>query len=257
MTVPPCLETRGLVRSFGSVTVTDGVDFALYPGERCAVIGPNGAGKTTFINLLTGRLRPTAGRVLLDGADVSRLSEAARARHGLARTFQITALFPALTVRENVFLSVAEAEGITGRLLRPALSHHRHLARVDDVLDEVGLGEAAETQVQLLPYGQQRLLELALALAQKPRLLILDEPTAGVPLAEVDRVLRLIEALPAAIAVLLVDHDMDLVFRFARRIVVMAEGRVIADGLPATIAADEQVRRLYLGEDSRGRHPAP
>jgi branched-chain amino acid transport system ATP-binding protein len=244
------------MRSFGSVTVTDGVDFVLHPGERCAVIGPNGAGKTTFINLLTGRLRPSAGQVLLDGADVSHCGEARRARRGLARTFQITALFPALTVAENVFLAVAEAEGMAARLLRPALGHHRLLARVGQVLDQVGLADDADTQVQQLAYGRQRLLEVGLALAQDPRILILDEPTAGVPLAEVDRILALIEALPPEIAVLLVDHDMDLVFRFARRIVVMAEGRIIADGAPAAIAADAEVRRIYLGEGARGRDPA-
>ncbi|MBW7849055.1 MAG: ABC transporter ATP-binding protein [Rhodospirillales bacterium] len=250
-----CLETRGLTKLFGSVCVTEGVDFRLMPGERRALIGPNGAGKTTMINLLTGRLRPSSGSVFLHGIDVTRLGEARRIKRGIGRTFQITSLFPALSVRENVYLAVAERDGIAARMFRPAFGWKPQLQRVDELLERFHLSDVANETVQLLPYGKQRLLEFAVSLALKPTILLLDEPAAGLPTAEAAIILEVIDRLPKDVTVLLIDHDMDLVFRFAQRITVLVRGRILAEGTPAEIAADGRVRQAYLGEGGHGRHP--
>ncbi|MCC6947410.1 MAG: ABC transporter ATP-binding protein [Bradyrhizobiaceae bacterium] len=246
------LETRGLNKSFGSVPVITDVDFVLRPGERRALIGPNGAGKTTFVNLLTGNLRPTSGRVLLDDHDITELDEARRIRQGIGRTFQITSLFPMLTVRENVFLAVSECEGIAGNLFRSALRHRPQIERTDELIRRVGLSDVANTHAQLLPYGRQRLLEIAIALALRPKILLLDEPAAGIPTADSHVVLDILATLPKDIAVLLIDHDMDLVFRFAQQITVMVQGSIFAQGSPREIAADPRVREVYLGDSKHG-----
>jgi branched-chain amino acid transport system ATP-binding protein len=246
------LETRGLNRAFGSNWVIADVNFMLRPGERRALIGPNGAGKTTFVNLLTGRLRASSGNVLLNGEDITQLGEARRIRLGIGRTFQITSLFPKMTVRENVFLAVAECEGIAGNLLRSVFSHRSQVERVDELVHRVGLSDVAGVPAQLLPYGRQRLLEIAIALALRPKILLLDEPAAGIPTAQSHVILDILATLPKEIAVLLIDHDMNLVFRFAQQISVLVQGSILVEGAPQDIAADARVREVYLGDSKHG-----
>lgn len=248
MSERPILEARGLSKTFGSLQVTNDVNMALMPGERRALIGPNGAGKTTFVNLLSGRLRPTAGSVFLDDTDIGHTDVATRSRMGIGRTFQITSLFPKLTAHKNVFLALAEHAGIGFSIFRCATAYESIHARADELLDKVGLLDVAQTPVQLLPYGQQRLIEIAIALALEPKVLLLDEPAAGIPTSERDVILDIVDALPPQIAVLLIDHDMDLVFRFAQRITVLVQGAVFVEGTPSEIAADPNVRSVYLGE---------
>jgi len=242
------LETRGLCKSFGALTVADRVDFRLEAGVRHALIGPNGAGKTTLVNMITGRLAPSAGQVLLAGEDVTRLSQAARVKRGLGRTFQINTLFGDMTVLDNVALGVAERDGVGGRFWRPAGAHAQVRAEALELLATFGLEDDARRRVFDLPYGKQRLVEIAIALGLKPTVLLLDEPAAGVPSLESHRILGALERLPANIAVLIIEHDMDLVFRFAQRITVLVQGEVLCEGAPAEIADDPRVRRVYLGE---------
>jgi branched-chain amino acid transport system ATP-binding protein len=244
----PALETRALSKSFGALRVADDIHFCLDRGARHALIGPNGAGKTSFVNLVTGVLQPNRGHVLIDGAEVTNLSQPARVKRGLARTFQINALFRRLTALENVTLAIAEREAVAGDLLRPAGRYRRVIAEAFALLDSLGLAGDALRPVNQLPYGRQRLIEIAVALGLAPKVLLLDEPAAGVPSGETHLVAGVIERLPADIAVLLIDHDMDLVFRLARRITVMVEGRILVEGEPEMIAADAQVRQVYLGE---------
>jgi branched-chain amino acid transport system ATP-binding protein len=242
------LETRGLCKSFGALTVADHVDFRLDAGVRHALIGPNGAGKTTFVNMLTGRLAPSAGRVFLGGEDVTRLSQEARVRRGLGRTFQINTLFRDMSVLDNVALGVAERHGVGGRLWRPATAYGRVRDEALALLATLGLDADAPRRVLDLPYGKQRLVEIAIALGLGPTVLLLDEPAAGVPSLESHRILDALERLPASIAILIIEHDMDLVFRFAHRITVLVQGEVLCHGTPAEIADDPRVRRVYLGE---------
>jgi ABC-type branched-subunit amino acid transport system ATPase component len=249
----PTLETRGLCKSFGALTVADQIDFSLERGARQALIGPNGAGKTTFVELVTGGLSPSAGQILIDGADVTELPQAARVKRGLARTFQISALFRRLTTLENVTLAVAERDGVAGDLLRPSGRHNRVIEEAFALLDTLGLAEDALRPVSALAYGRQRLVEIAVALGLSPKVLLLDEPAAGVPSGESGLIVAVIERLPADIAVLIIEHDMDLVFRFARRITVLVQGRILVEGPPDVIAADPQVRQVYLGERPHGR----
>jgi branched-chain amino acid transport system ATP-binding protein len=245
------LETRGLMKRFGGLMVANAVDFQLAAGARHALIGPNGAGKTTFINLLTGRLASSGGQILLAGDDVTTLPEAQRVKRGLGRTFQINTLFGGLSVLENVTLSIAERTGVAGQMLRVA-GRHRHLVEeAYALLERLRLADAAMQPVRALAYGRQRLVEIAIALSLNPRVLLLDEPAAGVPGGESSIILETIAQLPAEVAVLIIEHDMDLVFRFAKRITVMAEGAVLTEGTPAEIAADERVRAVYLGEKHR------
>ena len=246
------LETRELNCSFGSNAVITNVNFTLRPGERRALIGPNGAGKTTFVNLLTGRLRASSGNVLFNSEDITELGEARRIRLGIGRTFQITSLFPKMTVRENVFLAVAECEGIAGKLFRSALRYRQQVERVDELVHRVGLSDVARVPAQLLPYGRQRLLEIAIALALRPKTLLLDEPAAGIPTAENHVILDIIATLPKEIAVLLIDHDMNFVFRFAQQISVLVQGSILVEGAPQDIAADSRVREVYLGNSKHG-----
>ena len=248
---PPALETRGLCKSFGALLVADAIDFSLERGARHALIGPNGAGKTSFVNLVTGALRPSAGHILIDGAAVTDLAQAARVKRGLARTFQINALFRRLSALENVTLAIAEREGVADDLWRPAGRHHRVIEEGFALLDSLGLAEDALRPVNTLAYGRQRMIEIAVALGLAPTVLLLDEPAAGVPSSETYLVVGVVERLPEDIAVLLIDHDMDLVFRLARRITVMVEGRILVEGPPEAIAADARVRQVYLGERAR------
>ncbi|HJU17794.1 MAG TPA: ABC transporter ATP-binding protein [Stellaceae bacterium] len=247
----PALETRALSKSFGGLRVADAIDFRLEVGARHALIGPNGAGKTSFVNLVTGALSPSAGRILIAGNDVTDLPQAARVKRGLARTFQITALFRRLSALENVTLAVAERDGVAGDLARPAGRHRRIIGEAYALLEMLGLAEDALRSVDTLAYGRQRLVEIAVALGLAPKVLLLDEPAAGVPSSETHLVAEVVERLPLDIAVLFIDHDMDLVFRLAKRITVLVEGRILVEGQPAAIAADPRVRRVYLGERNR------
>ncbi len=237
----PLLETAGLTRAFGSFVAVDSVDFSLGEGEIRAVIGPNGAGKTVFLHLLSGLLLPSRGRITLDGADVSRLGIVERVRRGVTRSFQITNLFPNLTVADNVRLAA--------RVKRAPE------ARVGELLDLVGLGRFADLYPPQLAHGDQRHLEIALALAPSPRLLLLDEPTAGMSLGETGRTTALIRRInrDEGVTIVIVEHDMPLILELAHRITVLDRGRVLTEGSPPQVAADAQVRAAYLG---RGRHAA-
>jgi ABC-type branched-subunit amino acid transport system ATPase component len=244
------LETKGLCKSFGALEVARNIDFVLAQGERRALIGPNGAGKTTFVNLISGAIRPSAGQVLLGGVDVTRLGQADRVKRGLARTFQINQLFRGLSVLENVCMSVSERVGARRQVFKPVGKRTDVIEEAQAIMESLGLAEDAQRLVRELPYGRQRLVEIAIALGLKPTVLLLDEPTAGVPEGEGDVLVQTIENLPAGISVLIIEHDMDVVFRFAQRITVLVQGAILTEGTPAEIAADPQVREVYLGEDA-------
>jgi branched-chain amino acid transport system ATP-binding protein len=245
------LQTKNLCKKFGALTVADNIDFGLEAGARHALIGPNGAGKTTFVNMLTGALAPSTGQILLGGEDVTRLAQATRVKRGIGRTFQINTLFRSLTVLDNVALGVAERQGVAGRMWRPASRHSEIIEECSALLSTLGLGGDLERRISDLPYGKQRLVEIAIALGMKPRVLLLDEPAAGVPSHESERIVEVLATLPGEIAILIIEHDMDLVFRFARRITVLTAGAVLMEGTPQEVAADERVKQVYLGE-SRG-----
>jgi len=242
------LETKKLCKSFGALTVADDIDFRLEPGARHALIGPNGAGKTTFVNMLMGALAPSSGQILLGGEEVTRAPQSARVRRGLGRTFQITTLFRSLPVLDNVALAVAERSGLATRLWRPASAHKEVIEESLSLLAGLGLAEDAAVRVADLPYGKQRLVEIAIALGLRPKVLLLDEPAAGVPSQETEKILLSLEKLPPDIAILIIEHDMDLVFRFARRITVLVQGVVLVEGTPEEIARDKRVHDVYLGE---------
>jgi len=244
----PLLEAVGLTRRFGALAANEDVSLTLLSGECHAVIGPNGAGKSTLVAMLAGEQRPDSGRVLLAGEDVTVLGPARRARRGIARSFQITQLCRGLTVRENVMLAVQAAEGRSFRFFRPVRSDASLTAAADSALADAGLSSRAETPAARLSHGEQRQLELALALAQRPRVLLLDEPAAGLGAAETSALTRRLASLKGRVAMLLVEHDMDTVFALADRITVLAGGRVIASGTPQAIRADRAVREAYLGE---------
>jgi branched-chain amino acid transport system ATP-binding protein len=245
------IETVRLCRNFGGLVVADAIDFRLEQGARHALIGPNGAGKTTFVNLVSGALQPSSGGIRLGGEDITGLSQAQRVKRGLVRTFQINALFRRLSVLENVTLAIAERDGIAGNFVRPAGRHRAAIDEAHALLGQLGLAEQALTPVTELAYGRQRLTEIALALALKPKVLLLDEPAAGVPTGDLGSLIDILERLPADIAVLLIEHDMDLVFRIARHITVLVAGRILIEGPPEEIARDPQVREVYLGERAR------
>jgi ABC-type branched-subunit amino acid transport system ATPase component len=248
----PALEARGLMRQFGALLAADNVSFSLQPGARQALIGPNGAGKTTLINLLTGVVKPTEGQVFLQGRDVTAFSPSARVRLGLSRTFQINQLFPHLTPVESLGLAISERNGSGADFWRVAGTRPAIVAEIEELLVRFGLEAEMDLPTRKLPYGKQRLLEIALALATRPRVLLLDEPAAGVPEQERRDILAALAALPSDVAILLIEHDMDLVFNFANRISVLAAGRLLAEGEPDEIAADQRVRAVYLVEDARG-----
>ena len=244
----PALETIGLKKNFGALPVANDINFKLAPGARHALIGPNGAGKTTFINLITGRLSPNAGTIKLAGEDITRLSQAARVKRGLGRTFQINMLYKGLSVLENVLMAVSEREGRGGDMFRVAGSHRDIVEEAYALLERLRLADVAMSLVKELPYGKQRLVEIAIALGLHPSVLLLDEPAAGVPSTESSIILDVVESLPGDIAMLIIEHDMDLVFRFARRITVLSAGAVLMEGTPQEVRADPRVREVYLGE---------
>ncbi len=246
-TSAPALQTQGLGIRFGAFQAVADVDLVLQPGARQALIGPNGAGKTTLINLLTGVYRPGAGSIRMNGADITALPADRRARLGLARTFQINSLFPSLTPLLSVVLAIHEREGLGATWWRPLRRRSAVFDEAHALLARLRLDALAEVPVAELAYGKQRLLEIALALAARPRILLLDEPAAGVPAGESGELFEVIAELPQDISVLFIEHDMNLVFRFARRISVLVAGRILVEGTPAEIAADPRVREVYLG----------
>jgi branched-chain amino acid transport system ATP-binding protein len=246
------LQTEKLCKSFGALTVAENIDFRLEPGARHALIGPNGAGKTTFVNMLTGALAPTSGRIVLNGEDVTGLNQAARVKRGLGRTFQITTLFRSLPVLDNVALAVAERRGDAQRMWRPASSHREIIDESRELLATLGIADDAAVPARDLPYGKQRLVEIAIALGLRPKVLLLDEPAAGVPSEDSRKILEHLDRLSSDIAVLIIEHDMDLVFRFARKITVLVQGQVLVEGTPDEIGRDQRVRDVYLGEATHG-----
>ena len=246
------LETRALSKSFGALRATRDVTFQLEEGARHALIGPNGAGKTTFINLLTGVLAPSEGTVLFKGRDITAVEQAERVKLGIARTFQINRLFRGLSVLENVYMAIAERVGAASNMVVPAGSRRDVIDEAMELLTRLKLADIAHSTIPELPYGRQRLVELAITLGLKPQVLLLDEPAAGVPSAESHIILDAIERLPEDIAVLIIEHDMDVVFRFAKRVTVMVSGAVFAEGTPKDIETNREVREVYLGQVVHG-----
>lgn len=243
----PVLRTHALVKRFGGITATQNVSLDVAPGARHALIGPNGAGKTTLINQLTGVMAPTSGRVELLGQDITALAPHKRVHRGLVRTFQINQLFATLTPLQSLAVAVGSRLGRAHRWWNPVGRDAEIAARCEALLAQFRLEDHADRPTQQLPYGKRRLLEIALAVALEPQVLLLDEPAAGVPAAERADILATVAALPAEVAVLLIEHDMDLVFSFAKRITVLVNGAVLTEGDPETIAADPQVKAVYLG----------
>jgi ABC-type branched-subunit amino acid transport system ATPase component len=242
------LSTRNLSKSFGSLLVAGNIDLDLPQGVRYALIGPNGAGKTTLINLITGMLRPDAGEIRLGGEDITSLRPEARVRRGLARTFQINTLFPHLTMLESVTLAVLERSNDSRTWWKRLPAYQPAIDEAHQIISSLGLERAALRLTRELAYGQQRLLEIALALATRPRVLLLDEPAAGVPRDESGELFSAIAGLSRDLTVLFIEHDMNVVFRFASRILVMVGGRILVHGTPDEIAQDPKVREVYLGK---------
>jgi ABC-type branched-subunit amino acid transport system ATPase component len=246
------LQTDGLVKKFGGFVAVDGVTLSVAAGARHALIGPNGAGKTTLINLLSGFLGPTAGLVFLNAEDVTRLPQQQRVKRGMARTFQISRLFADMTVLEAVTLATCERLGIGARWWKPVGAHGQAIDEAAALLAQLGLLGVAHQRIHSLAYGKQRLIEIALALALRPAVLLLDEPAAGVAAGESRELFASIAQLPRGVTILLIEHDMDHVFRFADRISVLVGGALLAEGIPAVIAADPRVREVYLGQPVHG-----
>ena len=242
------LETRGLLKRFGGITPTNNVSIQVEKGARRALIGPNGAGKTTLINLLTGVLEPTSGTIWLDGHDITRIAPHQRVRRGIVRTFQINQLFNELTPLRSLALTVSTQLGLSAQWWKPLGSDPRVARICDTLLRQFHLDDVMNQRVALLAYGKRRLLEIATALACQPRVLLLDEPVAGVPEGERQEIFDIINALPADVSVLLIEHDMDLVFNFARSVTVLVNGMVFAQGDVQTISNDPRVKAVYLGE---------
>ncbi len=246
------LQTHDLTRHFGEFVATDHVNLSIEAGARRALIGPNGAGKTTLINLLTGFLEPSAGAVTLMGEDVTHMPQYRRCLNGLVRTFQISQLFSGMTVLESVALAASERMGLGNRWWRPLSAHAEAVDAAAAVLDQLGLLSDAYETTRNLAYGRRRLLEIALALALEPKVLLLDEPAAGVPASESSALFATIAQLPRSVTILLIEHDMDLVFRFAESISVLVSGAVLVEGSPDDIARHPRVREVYLGEAGHG-----
>jgi branched-chain amino acid transport system ATP-binding protein len=246
------LSTRGLDKSFGSLVVAKNIELDLPRGARYALIGPNGAGKTTLINLITGMLRPDQGRIFLEADEVTALRPEERVKRGLVRTFQINTLFPHLSALEAVTLAVCERRGYAGTWWQKLPAYPDAVEEAYAILLSLRLAASCYRPTRELAYGQQRLLEIALALATDPKVLLLDEPAAGVPQGESAELFSVIADLSQDIAVLFIEHDMNVVFRFARRIIVMVGGRILVEGTPAEIAADARVREVYLGGSHHG-----
>jgi branched-chain amino acid transport system ATP-binding protein len=242
------LRTERLGKSFGELKANADITLAFEQGARHALIGPNGAGKTTFVNLLTGYLPPSAGEVYLGEEKVTALPQHARVKRGMTRTFQINTLFPGLTVLESVALACCERDDKGWVWWRSASSSHEQIGEARAILAQLHLDADVDVETRNLPYGKQRLLEIALALATRPRVLLLDEPAAGIPAAESSDLFGVIAALPREVTIVFIEHDMNLVFRFAEKITVLVGGTVLVEGTPEAIARDPRVREVYLGE---------
>ena len=248
------LAAEGLVMRFGGITATNNVTLSLKKGARHALIGPNGAGKTTLINLLTGVLQPTEGRITLLGEDITNVAPHQRVKRGMVRTFQINQLFDSLTPLQTLALTVSQQHGLGTSWWTP-LGHKRLVVeRCENLLEQFHLTQVMNQPTKMLAYGKRRLLEIAIALACEPRVLLLDEPVAGVPAGEREELLQTVAALPADVSVLLIEHDMDLVFSFANRMTVLVNGTVLTEGDPAQIANDPQVKAVYLGHGEEVQH---
>jgi branched-chain amino acid transport system ATP-binding protein len=252
MAVSAALTTRGLAKRFGSLVVAQDVTLALPQGVRYALIGPNGAGKTTLINLITGMLRPDAGQIFLGDRDITSLAPDARVKRGLARTFQINSLFPSLSALEAVTLAVCERRGDAETWWRSLPSYGEAIDEAYGILASLRLAADCYQPTRELAYGRQRLLEIALALATRPKVLLLDEPAAGVPKDESADLFEAISGLASELTVLFIEHDMNVVFRFASRIIVMVGGRILVEGSPEEIARNPEVRTVYLGKAVHG-----
>ena len=251
---PWVLETHALQKHFGGLLATDNVSLKLEKGARHALIGPNGAGKTTLINLLTGVLAPTAGRISLDGQDITHLPSHLRVRRGMVRTFQINQLFDTLTPLQTLALTASQQHGLGSSWWNPLGNKGEIADRCAKLLEQFHLTEVMNQPTNVLAYGKRRLLEIAIALACEPRVLLLDEPGAGVPAGELEELLQTVAALPADVSVLLIEHDMDLVFSFANRMTVLVNGTVLTEGDPEQIANDPQVKAVYLGHGEEASH---
>jgi branched-chain amino acid transport system ATP-binding protein len=248
----PVLSTHKLNKSFGQLVVARDIEIALPRGVRYALIGPNGAGKTTLINLMTGMLKPDTGSIMLGDEDITKLEPQARVKRGLVRTFQINSLFPDLSALESVTLAVLERRGDAPVWWRELPGYKEAADEAYDILKSLSLGDHAYRTTRELAYGQQRLLEIALSLATKPNVLLLDEPAAGVPKEESQGLFAAIAGLSSDITILFIEHDMDVVFRFASRIIVMVSGGILLEGTPQEIASDPRVREVYLGGAHHG-----
>ena len=249
-------EVTNLKKSFGGLAVTNDVSLTMAPGDRVALIGPNGAGKTTFVNLVTGNLQPDSGDVRLAGETVTKVGANGRVKRGLVRSFQVTRLFLDMTPAEHVALAILQRQGRTGRMFGNFLAMPDLMDEVNDLLGTLGIAQLMHRRVREIAYGQQRLLEIAVAMALRPKVLLLDEPAAGVPQSDTGRIEQALADLPADLAVLMIEHDMDLVFRFAKRVVVLAAGAIIFDGSPADVTKDARVREAYLGSYANASHAA-
>jgi branched-chain amino acid transport system ATP-binding protein len=246
------LRTESLSKFFGQFRANGEVTLSFEAGARHALIGPNGAGKTTFINLLMGALAPSAGEVYLGGERITALPQHARVKRGMTRTFQINTLFPGLTALESVVLACCEHSGRGNVWWRTVAAERGAIEEAHGILSKLRLDRDAETPTRELPYGKQRLLEIALALATRPTVLLLDEPAAGIPSAESAELFGVIAHLPREVTVIFIEHDMNLVFRFAERITVLVGGTVLVEGTPDEIGRDNRVREVYLGEAQHG-----
>jgi ABC-type branched-subunit amino acid transport system ATPase component len=246
--MPPVLETRNLDKRFGGIVAANGISIAIEKGARHALIGPNGAGKTTFVNLLAGTLQPSGGEILLDGEPITRLKPHRRVRLGIVRTFQINQLFAELSPVETLGLAISERHGAGGDWWRIAGGRSGITGETAELIERFHLADVMTERTARLAYGKQRLLEIATAFACRPRLLLLDEPAAGVPEAERHEILAAIAALPPDVTVLLIEHDMDIVFSFADRISVLVNGELFVEGAPEQVAGDPRVKAVYLGE---------
>ena len=242
------LRTEGLSKRWGGFAANSDVSLNFAAGARHALIGPNGAGKTTFINLLTGGFEPSGGKVFFDGADITRMPQHERVKRGMTRTFQINTLFAGLTVLESIVLAICERKGLHYVWYRTVPQQREEIAEAMALLATLKLASEAHSVTRTLPYGKQRLVEIALALATKPKVLLLDEPAAGIPAADSAELFEVIAELPRDVTIVFIEHDMSLVFRFAERITVMVAGQVLTEGTPAEISADPRVKEVYLGE---------
>jgi branched-chain amino acid transport system ATP-binding protein len=250
------LSTRGLSKRFGALVVADDINLALRRGERRAMIGPNGAGKTTFVGLLCGALRPDDGAIMLLDRDITAEPTHRRVKAGLVRTFQVSSLFRSLTVLENVYLAASEHLGVARRMWRAAAHHREVLERAEQMIAQLGLVDDMHRRISEIAYGRQRLVEIGIALCLEPKVLVLDEPAAGIPSDQAARLLEVIELLPADMTIMLIEHDMQIVRRFATEVTVLVAGTVLMTGSPQDVMSNDEVRSVYLGQSGHARFQA-